>query len=331
MANTRPDLAAVVELARHAPSVHNTQPWQFRDDRGVLTVRRDETRRLPVLDPEARQQTISCGAALHLASLGLRLQGFEPVLELARPAEAPTLARLRALPGHPAAAEDAALERAARSRHMQRARFEDREVDPEVVEAMRAAVQGAGAWVRFLKGASEQLAVAVLLNHADHQEVSDESYREELEAWTSRPASARDGLVPEATDLGDTPRASDVRLRDFAVGERPGRAPARGDGPDGSDDAPPPVEHPLVAIIGTTGDGPSDWLVAGQALCALLLQAEIGGVQASPLGQVLDRPWTRRRLAGELGLVGHPQMVLRLGHAEPGPATPRRPVRDVLT
>jgi hypothetical protein len=71
--------------------------------------------------------------------------------------------------------------------------------------------------------------------------------------------------------------------------------------------------------------------VAGQALCALLLQAETGGVQASPLGQVLDRPWTRRRLAGELGLVGHPQMVLRLGHAVPGPATPRRAVADILT
>jgi hypothetical protein len=54
-------------------------------------------------------------------------------------------------------------------------------------------------------------------------------------------------------------------------------------------------------------------------------------VQASPLGQVLDQPWTRRRLAGELGLVGHPQMVLRLGHAVPGPATPRRPVEDLLT
>jgi hypothetical protein len=91
------------------------------------------------------------------------------------------------------------------------------------------------------------------------------------------------------------------------------------------------VEHPLVAVIGTAGDGPDDWLVAGQALCSLLLRAEVAGVQASPLGQVLDQPWSRRRLAGELGLVGHPQMVLRLGYAKPGPATPRRPVQDLMT
>jgi hypothetical protein len=54
-------------------------------------------------------------------------------------------------------------------------------------------------------------------------------------------------------------------------------------------------------------------------------------VQASPLGQVLDQPWARRRLAGELGVVGHPQMVLRLGYAEPGPETPRRPVDELLS
>lgn len=322
MTSTRPDLASVVELARHAPSVHNTQPWQFHDEHGVLTIRRDDTRRLPVLDPDARQQTISCGAALFLAALGLRLQGLEPVVEMARPAEAPTLARLRGLPGRDVSPEDLVLEQAARSRHMQRGTFDQREVEPDTMDAMRAATQGQGAWVRFLSGASEQLAVAVLLAHADDQETNDESYQEELAQWATRPADARDGLVAAAGDLGSRSRGSDVRLRDFTG------APHRPHG-NGADD-PPVVEHPLVAVLGTPGDGPSDWLVAGQALCAMLLQAEIGGVQTSPLGQVLDRPWTRRRLAGELGLVGHPQMVLRLGHARPGPATPRRPVEDVL-
>lgn len=323
MTSPRPDHAAVVELARHAPSVHNTQPWHFEDDHGVLTLRRDETRRLPVLDPDARQQTISCGAALFLARLGLRLQGFEPVVEMARPSDAPILARLRALPGREVTAQDVALEHAARTRHMQRGPFEDRAVEGDAVEAMRTAAQQAGAWVRFLTGTSEQLAVAVLVAHADDQESSDDSYQQELAEWTTRPSGARDGLVAAAVDLGGRPRASHVRLRDFTG------APQHTLG-TGGDEA-PMVEQPLVAVLGTAGDGPSDWVVAGDALCALLLHAEIGGVQASPLGQVLDRPWTRRRLAGELGLVGHPQMVLRLGHARPGPATPRRPVEDLLT
>lgn len=323
--STHPDLAAVVDLARQAPSVHNTQPWSFTAEGDVLTLRGDQTRRLRVLDPDSRQQTVSCGAALYLARLGLRVQGFDSVVEIPRPGDGDPLARLRAVQGSAVTAEEVALEHAARSRHMQRAPFEPRAVDPDVVEAMREAAQREGAWVHVLTTSTEQVPLAVLLSHADDFETADEAYRDELAAWTGRADDAQDGLTAEATDLGAPVRGSDLRLRDFAGGEaQPGTTGVPEDGP-------PPVEHPLVAIIGTAGDGPSDWLVAGQALCALLLRAEVDGVQASPLGQVLDQPWSRRRLAGELGLVGHPQMVLRLGYARPGPATPRRPVQDLLT
>lgn len=315
------DVAAVVELARHAPSVHNTQPWTFRADGDTVELWADEARRLRVLDPDARQQTISCGAALFLARLAVRLQGFDPAVEVVGGGAGRPLARLKAVAGAPVSAEEMVLERAARSRHMQRGAFEDRAVDAGAVAAMRESVHAEGAWVRFLES-REQVPVAVLLSRADELQSSDEAYREELRAWTSRPAEAGDGLTAEATDLGAAVRGSDLPLRDFSTGEpEPGR----------TTDEPPPAEHPLVAVLGTAGDEPADWLAAGQALCALLLRAEVDGVAASPLGQVIDQPWTRRRLAGELSLVGHPQMVLRLGHARQGPPTPRRPTDQLLT
>lgn len=322
--SAHPDLAAVVELARHAPSVHNTQPWSFTAEGDSLTMRRDDTRRLPVLDPDARQQTISCGAALHLARLGLRLQGFDPAVEVSTSGDGSLVVRITAHPGSAPTPEEVVLEHAARSRHMQRGPFDPREVEPEAVHAMREAAQAEGAWVRFLVSTLDQVPLAVLLSHADEAEAHDEAYRAELAEWTSRPETARDGVPPEAADLGPGTRASDLRLRDFAHSEDGPGAEASGA------DEPPVAEHPLVAVIGTAGDSPQDWLVAGQALSALLLQATVDGVQASPLGQVLDQPWSRRRLAGELGSVGHPQMVLRLGHAVPGPETPRRPVDELL-
>jgi hypothetical protein len=45
---------------------------------------------------------------------------------------------------------------------------------------------------------------------------------------------------------------------------------------------------------------------------ALLLHATVEAVQAQPLGQVVDREWSRARLGAALGVVGHPQMVLRV-------------------
>jgi hypothetical protein len=187
---------------------------------------------------------------------------------------------------------------------------------------MRAAAEAEGAWVRFLTDPAEQIPLAVLLAHADQEEESDEAYREELAAWTHRPAGAHDGVPPQAA-VPVHGRPSNVRLRDFG-------GAADEDAGAGSGEEAPAVEHPLVVVLGTAADGPADWLTAGQALGALLLHAAVDGVQASPLGQVLDQPWSRRRLASELGLVGAPQMVLRMGHARPGPETPRRPVTEVL-
>ncbi len=328
MTTNGPDFPAVIELARTAPSIHNTQPWLFHAEGDVLTLLYDDDRRLTVLDPDARSLTISCGAALYLARLGLRLQGFDSTVAIPPAFEGPTreLARIHVTPGSPVTTEEVVLEHAARSRHTQRGAFDPTPIDIETVESMRDAVQEEGAWVRVLSTSEEQVGLAVLLARADDAERQEEGYADELAAWTNRPADASDGLTAEAVAAVHAPRPSSLRLREFgdADGDEPDPAG------DNSDDQPPPAEHPLVAIIGTDADTRFDWLLAGQAMCSLLLHAGVDGVQASPMSQVVDQPWTRRRLASELGCVGYPQMVLRLGHAQPGPQTPRRPVDDLI-
>jgi hypothetical protein len=239
--------------------------------------------------------------------------------------------RITAEPGEPAAEAELALVGAARERHTQRGRFENRPVAEEAVHEMRLAAEAEGAWVRFLADSAEQVPLAVLLAKADQLERDDPAYQAELAEWADRPAGSGDGLTAAATAPAEGTRASDLTLRRFGTEGPDGTGIEAGSRPDDDDADPPVAEHPLVAVLGTSGDSPQDWLVAGQAMSALLVRATADGVQASPLGQVLDQPWARRRLAGELGVVGHPQMVLRLGYAEPGAETPRRPVDELLT
>jgi hypothetical protein len=319
----QPDLTAVVELARLAPSVHNTQPWLFHAAGDVLTLSGDSARKLAVLDPDARQQTISCGAALYLARLALRVQGFDSIVESPSGlGDEDALALIRAVPGSQVTGEELALEHAARRRHTQRGIFESGPLPEATVAAMRDVAQKQGAWVKLLSTSDEQVPLAVLLARAEAAEIDDAGYREELETWTHRPPGTGDGVPPDA--VPDThQRGSTLRLRDFS--------PVEGGDKEADVDAPPPfAEHVLAIVLGTAGDSVGDWLIAGQALVALLLRAVIDGVQASPMGQVVDQPWSRHRLASELGVLGKPQMVLRVGHAAPGPDTPRRPVGDIL-
>jgi hypothetical protein len=93
------------------------------------------------------------------------------------------------------------------------------------------------------------------------------------------------------------------------------------------------VERPTVVLMGTEDDDRIAWLLAGQATARVLLRATVAGVAASPLTQALDWPVTRTRMQARLSLVGHPQMLLRLGYppeASAGPLSGRRPVTEVL-
>ncbi|HEX7189862.1 MAG TPA: nitroreductase family protein [Actinomycetes bacterium] len=315
------DLAAAVELARLAPSVHNTQPWRFRPDGVALTLSRDPDRRLKALDPSGRQQVISCGAALHLARLGLRLQGADTeMVPFPTPSEPDVLARLVPVPSHTVSAEDVVLADAARHRHTQRGPFEPRVVPHDVVAEIRAAAHERGTWVRVVDDPDDLAALTVLLARADEDELADPAYQEELARWTARPESTRDGVPASATpDVHG--RATNLRPRDFSGGRETTAGTAAN---------PLAVERPLALVLGTEQDTPTDWLRAGEALMALLLRAAVEGIQAQPLGQVVDREWSRARLGAALGVVGHPQMVLRLGYAKPGPESPRRSLDDII-
>lgn len=61
-----------VVRAALAPSVHNTQPWFFTSNHGVIRLYADPRRGLPEADPAGREMMISCGAALFNLSLAVR-------------------------------------------------------------------------------------------------------------------------------------------------------------------------------------------------------------------------------------------------------------------
>lgn len=91
------------------------------------------------------------------------------------------------------------------------------------------------------------------------------------------------------------------------------------------------VDAPYVAVLGTPGDGPADWLVAGQGLQRVLLVAAADGV----LGGFLNAPCQigdeREHLRELMPEIPWPQAVLRLGFPTQRPAaSPRRPVDEVV-
>jgi nitroreductase len=330
MADDRALVTALVEAATRAPSVHNTQPWRFVGHDDVVELWDDPRRGLPVLDPDGRARRLSCGAALALAEVAAAGLGVTtrtvPHPDAGRPEH---LADLRLDGPHSPTEHEQALAAAIGRRHTEREPFDESvEAPPGAVRALAGAVQANGCWLRVVESADDAAAVTVLLARADDLLSRDPAYREELRQWTGRDPASPDG-IPASAVPAEAPaeRGSSYRLRDFD--------PDREDpGPHWADE-PPPAEHPLVVVVGTADDDPAAWLAAGQALGRLLLTATTLGLSASPMTQALEVQDTRGRLVQELGLVGHPQVVLRLGVAAPGSTAAvrhanRRPVAEVL-
>ena len=330
MTDVRALVAPVVEAATRAPSVHNTQPWRFVAHDDVVELWDDPTRGLPVLDPVGRARLISCGAALALAEVAAAGLGVITRTTLLPDAGAADhLADLQLGAPHPPDDAQQELAAAIGRRHTERGAFDDSaDLPPETVRALASAVETNGCWLRVVESSDDAAAVTVLLARADDVQSRDPAYRDELRQWTGRAPDSPDG-IPASAIPSEAPaeRGSSYRLRDFD-------ADREGHGPQWAGE-PPPAEHPLVVVIGTAADDAAAWLAAGQALGRLLLTATTRGLAASPMTQALEVQDTRARLGRDLGLVGHPQVVLRLGLAAPGSTAAvghanRRSVAEVL-
>ncbi len=324
--------AQVVGAATRAPSIHNTQPWRFTATADQLDVFFDPARSLPVLDPTRRQQVISCGIALEFAVVTLAAAGWLSEVELLSDVTDDHLATLRLIGSIEATDQDRTLAAAIGRRHTVRDPFRAQQVPVELLDRLQAEAGAFDTWFKPVTRSEEEVATVFLIDRAEEMEQGDPAYLAELESWVRTDPTAVDG-VPVGTVPSDDPheRPSNWTIRDFVVGTRGHAAADHADDPD----APPPeVERPTVVLMGTDGDDRHAWLQAGRALARVLLEATVAGVAASPLTQALDWPSTRTRLRSRLSLVGHPQMLLRMGYPREGVAVAvsgRRPVDEVLT
>jgi nitroreductase len=291
----------------------------------VLELFADRTRQLPALDPDGRSLLLSCGAALELARLGFAAAGWRSEVErLPDPVGSDLLARIRPVARvgvDPATVERA---RAAERRRTERRPFRPEPVSAEAVRSLLGAATDAGVYAYAVERGEEKLDLAVVFSWADRVELADPAYRAELARWT-RGDAAPDGVpasvVPHVR--AGAPRHAEVAMRDFEAGITGGQPLT-----DLVD------ERPLYLVVFTTADNRQARLQAGEAYARISVQAEQLGLASSAMTQAVDLPAVRERFRTLMNWPDHPQMVLRIGHPEPGPTPPptgRRPLTDVLT
>jgi nitroreductase len=308
-----------LSLATRAPSIHNSQPWRWRVGANSVHLHADPSLRLEHADPDGRELMISCGAALNHLTVALAALGWQSkVRRFPDPARSDHLASME-LHRYPPSEVDIALAAAIPRRRTDRRNYSFWPVSASDVALMGARAARLGVTLRRMDPADDFRALMVRLVslHA-----SDHDYLLELATWSGRYGSTA-GVPARNTPRSD-PRAT-VPARIFA-------GPALAQPPD----AEPADDNGVLLALGTDGDEPLDRLRAGEATSLMLLTATALGLASCPVSEPLEISSLRDALQTEaFGIEKFPQMLVRMGwssvNADPLPATPRRPLPEVVT
>ncbi|MBO0865087.1 MAG: nitroreductase family protein [Mycobacterium sp.] len=312
-------IRAGLMLAIRAPSVHNTQPWRWCIGENSLHLYADPDLQLHSTDPDSRDLMISCGIALHHCVVAFAALGWQAkVHRFPNAADHNHLAAIE-LQRYPATEVDVALAAAIPRRRTDRRHYSSRPVSVKDIALMGARAARAGVMLRKVEALTH---LSLLVAQAAEQHAASYDYLDELTTWSGRYASQA-GVPAHNTPKLDS--AAAIPRRAFA-----------GAALDESSGARPAFDNAVVLALGTRADDDLARLRAGEATSLVLLTCTVSGLASCPITEPLEISEIREQVRSDVfGDSGYPQMLLRIGwapvNAQPLPATPRRPLPDMVT
>ena len=325
---------ALIGAAILAPSHLNTQPWRFEVDTSELRLMLDAQRTLPQDDPDQRFAHMSLGAALENLLVAARAWGQHPNVRYLpwgstpRPGAALAAASVTWQPME--RARDRLLYSALTVRRSNARSYDGRAITIPNRGQLLAQV-GEEVRLHWLEDRTDVNAVADLAHDAVRDIMVDRAAQAERRQWLrgsdDETRKTGDGVTPERLGLGGpaawiSGRSMSPKSRFYGFGAsslaKNTRDLVRSSG--------------ALALLTLTSRHDAGWIVGGQAYERFALRCATLGIAQQPLSAPIASLRTRPILARRFQAEGEePLLLIRLGHAKPPPASPRRGVALVST
>ncbi|MFT5513927.1 MAG: nitroreductase [Rhodothermales bacterium] len=269
----------VINYAVLAPSSLNTQPWLFSVDQDRIEMFADRRRGLAVADPDDRQLTISCGAALHYLTLAMRRFGRKPVVHTFPDLSRPDLLAVIRWGGVEKPSPGVLREfEAIKYRRGEYAQLAPTEISEAAIAKIVNGFDGSGTRLNLLADRDDRRALAEIVHAAASEQAADGRFRREQASWTHPDRRrSRDGL-PNAQSIRKSGVNGLPSLTDFV-----------------SDVV---NSGPVVFMLASRNDSHASWLETGQAMARLLLLVAGVGLSGQFMNEPLEIPRLRERVEG---------------------------------
>jgi nitroreductase len=309
---------AVLSACR-APSLHNTQPWQWLFEAGQLRLFLDPNR-VTNTDHSAREALISCGATLDHLRVAMAAAGWQTKVDRFPDPKNPNhLASIEFSPMDCVTDRDRRRARAIWMRRTDRLPFSP-PTDWTSFEPVMAGIVSDD--VVHLDALSDDLRPRLVQASkiAESLRFYNTVYNDELHWWTA-PFEASEGIPYSA--LVSAAEGDRVGVdRAFPVTHHPDRRVVI------------PEDNAKILLISTDHDSRADALASGEALSAVLLECTMASLATCPITHLTEVRVTRDLIQTLMDHDAVPQVLVRVGIVpvteKAPPPTPRRPLSAVL-
>lgn len=319
-----PTIHAILDYARLAPSVHNTQPWQFHIPNGTtIELLAAPSRFLDAGDPTSREFWISLGACLETLLMAARGLGHTPTLDMIQTEsiEQP-IARIT-IGAEPSMRDDELLDSITR-RHSHRGHFDTADIPMSLLKQCQAATAHLdGVSIEILSQPNNIRTVGQLTGHSMQLALGSPEFRQELatlvhENWSSSRVGMH-GYVLNKGAVG-------------SIWEKWSLKNGKGIAKKAQADEQKVAEASALFFIATKGDVPPYWLTAGRAYMQVCCVVTRTGYAHSTIAGPVEAASFHEDIEAMLRTPHRIQAMIRVGKAAPLTRTsPRLRVEELLT
>src|SRR5271166_2090573 len=292
-------LRAAVQLACRAPSLHNSQPWQWVAEGAGLHLYVDHSRILYSADKSGREAHISCGAVLDHLRVAMAAAGWTANVErFPDPNNLDHLASLDFSPTSLVTDDQRRRADAILRRRTDRLPF----TEPRSWESLEPVLRNAvGAGTVHLDVIADELRpeLARASKLTESLRLYDSSYHTELYWWTGHFENS-DGIP--STSLVSSAESDEVDVgRTFPASPHNQRRAYLGH------------DQSKVLVLSTDQDTHEEALRCGEALSAVLLECTLAGMATCTLTHLTELQSSRHLIGTLTGRAAVPQLLTLQG------------------
>ena len=319
----------LLDAARWAPSLYNTQPWRFRPGTEMWEVRWDSACELPVADPQRVALMMNLGAVIEYLAVaasahGLDVQFVPPEFKGTQPNLGFVAGKLLFVPrdGGPSP-----LLPYLPLRQTSRKPYRNAPLPAGVLDELQAAAASAGCWLFHTTDRGAISAIAAEAGRGMLAQFSEPERYAEFHRWL-RPSASAEGLDIPAMDLAGPMGGfwkrmlPPTRMMRNQLAQRALAAQQKS----------LVQSAPAVCMLATNSREWKGWIQAGRALSRVWLHAARHGLVTHPVPSALHTATGRQLVNDRLGVEGDLQVtcLFRLGESVPAPRSGRLDASNLL-